>query len=403
VLSRRRLLAAGGTAATVLAGGHALANSRSTAPTELDGWPMAQHDPAGRSYAPGADPPTDGVAIRWKRQIEVDVGAAFGVPPVVADGRVYAVGRELLAVDARSGEVRFRAAVDARSAPAVAGARAYRSPTLALNRLEGVAGLGADGGLGVLGRRVGTTRWTAGGSGSDPFGGQPIRTPPVVADGTVLVARNGRLVAVDASDGTVRWRNRGDSPRPAVADGLVYTVDYPNTLRGYDLRSGDLRRTETLPDPALSVTVGPGGPILGVRDGLVALSAEGKRRWRFQPADLSRVRGAVAVDGKRAYAGFDGEDGATLVAVDLADGSERWRSPAAPEREPYFAPPAVADGTVYVPGEDERLAAVDTADGSLRWTFAGDGDAPVPWSPVALAGDTAYAVDGEFLYALEEP
>jgi outer membrane protein assembly factor BamB len=109
----------------------------------------------------------------------------------------------------------------------------------------------------------------------------------------------------------------------------------------------------------------------------------------------------VALADGVAYAGFRGEDDDWLVALDTADGSEIWRSPAVPESTPQFAPPAVANDTVYVPAEDEGLVAVDAADGSVRWRFDPDGE-PFPFSPAALVGDACYVLGPNHVYALEE-
>ena len=46
-------------------------------------------------------------------------------------------------------------------------------------------------------------------------------------------------------------------------------------------------------------------------------------------------------------------------------------------RSPQFAPPAIADGVIYIPAEEDGLACVDTTDGHVRWRFtSGDGLGP---------------------------
>ncbi|WP_327054066.1 outer membrane protein assembly factor BamB family protein [Halomicrococcus gelatinilyticus] len=403
-LSRRRLLAATGTLLGGLAAGRALTTPGSSGNDPGDGWPMAQHDPAGRSYAPAASPPTDGVSVRWKHRLTTDLGFDYGVAPVVADGRVYAAGRRLLALDAATGAVDFRADRDLDAAPAVAPARAYRSPTLAVSDASSVTGLHANGGLDVLGSQRGLTRWEVPvGSQETVFvGGTPPSVPTVAASGTVFGSTGGRLVAVDASSGRVRWQVNVDAQRPAVHRGTVYVAAYPFGVRGYDVETGDQQfEAQVSGATAISVTAGPERLVVATDEGLAGLSYDGDTRWRFAPGDLSRDHGAVALAEGVAYAGFRGEDDNPLVAVDAATGEERWRSPAAPEASPRFAPPAVADGVVYLPLEDEGLAAVDARDGHVRWRFGGN-DERRPWSPVALAGETLYAVGNGHVYALEE-
>jgi len=113
--------------------------------------------------------------------------------------------------------------------------------------------------------------------------------------------------------------------------------------------------------------------------------------------------GALAVDDGAVYTGINDEEMDRLVALDLADGTELWRSEVAPETAPAFAPPAVADETVYVPTEDGGIVALDATDGSLRWRFEGDGRESLPMSPVAIAEDRLYVADDSYVYALEEP
>lgn len=364
---------------------------------------MARHDPAGRSYAPSARPPRDGVSVRWKRRIEIDTGFGYKPTPVVADGRVYAAGDELLALDAATGAVEFRAPIGSGSSPAIAPARAYRSPTLAVVSRRRTTGLHANGGLDFFGLHVGPTRWNAETTDGPTMSFGPDSVPPPVAAGeTVLAVTPTDLRAIDASNGEVRWRVDADARRPAVRRGTVYVADYANGVRGYDLVTGDRAFAAAVSGTRpLSVTAGSDRLVVATDDGLAGLSYDGTTDWLFAPADLSRDYGAVALADGVAYAGFRGDEDNFLVAVDASTGTERWRSHAAPEATPRFAPPSVADGVAYVPTEDGGLAAVDARDGRVRWRFGHDGR-PGPWSPAALVGETLYAVGNGHVYALEE-
>lgn len=408
--NRRRLLAASGTLVGALGSGRLLAAGQFSVNSSLpppgdpaEAWPMAQHDPAGRSYAPSATPPKDGVSVRWKRKIETTHGFGYRPTPVVADGRVYAVGNELVVLDAASGTVEFRIDRRSRTAPALASARAYRSPTLAVPSAKGVAGLHANGGAEILGFTLGATRWEALDRETTLFGPEPDTIPPVATGGTVLASSAGDLLAIDASSGALRWRAAMDATRPAVRDETVYVANYPEGVRGYDLASGESRfRAGVEGTEPISVTAGPNQLVVATDDGLAGLSYEGETRWTFAPSDLSRDYGAVALASGVAYAGFRGEEDNYLVAVDVSDGTERWRNAAAPEATPRFAPPSVGDGVVYVPTEDRGLAAIDAEDGRVRWRFGTDTDSFGPWSPAALVGETLYAVGDGHVYALEE-
>jgi outer membrane protein assembly factor BamB len=400
-LSRRRLLAAAGTLAVGTGIGTALASSSAGSGSA---WPMARHGPAGRSHAPDARPPRDGVAVRWKRPVDPDRGFAYGATPVVADGRVYVAGDDLRVFDAATGRDRLRVDRELGTAAALAPARAYTSPTLAVVESGLIGGLHANGGLDLFGSQAGVERWSISQDRGTPVfpNATPEQPPPVAAGETLLFATAGGLLAVDASSGRVRWRADVDGSRPVVHDGTVYVSEFGEGVVGHDLRTGDRTFESSQPtEAALGLTAGPSGLVVATDSGLAGLGYGGSVRWRFRPDDLSRDRGAVALADGVAYAGFRGEDDDWLVAVDAAEGTERWRSPAVPASEPQFAPPAVADGVVYVPERDRGMTAVDAADGSVRWRFDPD-DRPLPWSPAALAGDALYAVGNQYVYALEE-
>jgi outer membrane protein assembly factor BamB len=136
---------------------------------------MEQHDPGGTSYAPDASPPKDGVSIRWKQEVETNLGFGYLPTPIVANGLVYGIGQELVCVEAASGEVVFRADRAFSGPGAVADARAYQSLTLAFATQTGAVGLTARGGLSIAGIRIGLTRWQAGRDegGLSFFGGGP--------------------------------------------------------------------------------------------------------------------------------------------------------------------------------------------------------------------------------------
>ena len=405
-LTRRRLLAAGGLTATALTGGYAFAARTTEAPNSPSGWPMAQRDPAGRCFAPAATPPEDDVSVAWKRPFDARLGLGYRVTPVVADGRVYALSDELLVCDAASGEVQYRADRSATATPAVAAARAYESPTLAVNDATGPAGLHAGGGVELFGAQRGLTRWhgVATDDGTTILGTSTEPVPVVAADGTVLSSGGDSLTAIDSGDGTVRWQREAASTRPAVRNGIVYTTRYVGgTVVGFDLTSGEQRREIPLPDRIpWSVTATPEGLVVGTREGLLGLTADGEVRWRYEPPDATDARGAIAVGEGVAYTGLEIEGLDVLVAVDTADGTERWRSDVDPASLSGAAPPAVAANRVYIPTQSGALVAVDAETGEVSWRFQDDGEQPVPMSPAALVGEYLYVIGSNHVYALED-
>ncbi|WP_123537297.1 outer membrane protein assembly factor BamB family protein [Halosimplex salinum] len=413
-LSRRQVLAAGGSAAALLTGG---ALARRLLPTAAGSavadWPMAGRDPAGTAFAPEADPPADGVEVRWRQPLAT--GGEFRPGPVVADGVVYAAGTDVYAVSASDGEplARFDRTTD--TAPAVASARAYRTRTAAVHesppfdphRLAGHHGRGGDS---VAGVRVGETRWTATAERDvDSYGavhyGGGARPPPVAVDWTLLTFFRGTLAAVDASSGAVRWASEKPftGVRPAVREGVAYVPGPDGGVLAFDVERGD--RTRFRPgspsaDRPSSLVATPDRLLVTGDDWIRSLDGEGRVEWESTfDASGSVPVGPIAVANGSVYARRPTASGPRLCSLDATDGSVQWVSDDGSGDADAFLP-AVADETVYVPVAESGIAGVDAADGTVRWRFdPGDGGS----SPAALAGDALYVVTDEHLYALEEP
>jgi outer membrane protein assembly factor BamB len=94
--------------------------------------------------------------------------------------------------------------------------------------------------------------------------------------------------------------------------------------------------------------------------------SDGKRLWRIdtkpETDDSTNVGGGLGADGATVYA-VNGL--ATLVALDLATGKEKWRADLG---VPGRSAPTIADGRVFVTTIDDRLFAYSAADGHQLWT-----------------------------------
>mgnify|MGYP000227022450 CR=1 FL=1 len=161
---------------------------------------------------------------RWR----VDVGPPLGTP-TVAGGHCYVgddTGR-LTAVDLAAGAQCRRysplatgAAVlgsdrGSLTAPAIEGATAY----VALDAREADDWDERGVRIAALDLESGDVSWYY-----DAVADGPVRSP-AVADGVVYAATGNALHAIDAADGTRRWRfatGFDETSRPAVADGTVY-------------------------------------------------------------------------------------------------------------------------------------------------------------------------------------
>ncbi len=152
---------------------------------------------------------------------------------------------------------------------------------------------------------------------------------PSFADGIVVAASDGgELAAIDAATGRIRWRQPvgPGTGTPAIADDVAYIGSGATTatavMRGYDLRTGELRvaTDEVAYSPTVIDGVGyTGGPlgVVSARD-----LASGVERWR---TSFSGVVRAPAVAGNVLYVAADDER--RVYALDLATGQELWHVP----------------------------------------------------------------------------
>ncbi len=237
-------------------------------------------------------------------------------------------------------------------------------------------------------------------SHDSPFGHRPpfkrrwmfragyyVEFPPAVAYGRVLVPQlRGRLFALDAKTGEVRWRKRFlgmcTAASPAVGDGIMYQPFVPGPCSYGD-------RTKKGLVVAIRVA---GGKILWrfrgapsesspvLRDGtlyfgswdhrLLALDVRGpkpKLRWTFR-AD-GELNAAPAYAGGTIYIG---SVKGSLYAVDARTVKLKWRSRSFKRflrgREEFYATPTVAYGRVYVGNTDGTVYAYGATSGRLLWS-----------------------------------
>jgi len=151
------------------------------------------------------------------------------LPPAVADGVVYLSvpgGNELYALDAADGSELWRTSFDRQ----LTSATAVADDTLLFAAEDGTL-FAADAANGEL-------RWTR----PDEAMGSVYATP-AVADGTVVIASNYRVAAVDAAGGTERWAvdrsTTNNNSYVTAADGVAYVGG--KTLDAFDLEDGGVR------------------------------------------------------------------------------------------------------------------------------------------------------------------
>ncbi len=222
------------------------------------------------------------------------VGGHVTSPAVSGDAVVVASGKELYALNKRTGEPLWELSMTewVTAAPAVGNGRIYLADSKFMYAVD---------------ERTGELAWKKPAAFSLYFA-------PIVADDTVFIRDGKKIVALASADGQKRWENPvgGESLIPgAVSNGRLLVVT-TGALLALDIRTG-------------------------------------QEVWRYsQPNYIS----LPAVAGTKAFllAGATGQT--TLTALDIESGKAIWS-----QRIPELAPaaPVVAGETVYVGTNDGRL------------------------------------------------
>jgi len=384
----------------------------------VDGrWYRAGYDDRNTGHAPRRRGPGSDPTVRWSADVPESYHTPS---PVLADDRVYlghasggpagqSVRVGLRVLDAGVGEARRDVTVTTLAGVDTSDARYLDSLVFA----DGALYLVAYDGLYSL-TPDGEERWHV------PMGGGPTNSGqrtghPVVVDGTVFAPTASTtdhadapeaLYAVDADSGDVRWRYvpaedaaldaRPGDPwtfPPAYADGVVYLGVLDHGVVALDARDGTVRWRKqirvygppTLADGRVYASIeSPSDE----RSHVVALdAASGKEDWRTTD-DGSRLGRRIAAADGRVY---HRENLETLVARDAGTGEQVWRYAGADNV--YAGTPAVTDDAIYVCVHDDDstgVAALDPSTGE-REGFASAISSPV-YASLALSNGLAVVV-----------
>jgi outer membrane protein assembly factor BamB len=207
-----------------------------------------------------------------------------------------------------------------------------------------------------------------------------------------LLATGGSGCLGDDSDApSATTDGRTDWPLPDFdAQGTSY-----NSTPAGPRSTPDERWRRTVPQPTGRPVVAGGRVFLPTLGGLRTFALDGSPGWSLTPTDdrsTAWTTGPAVHDGA-AYVGTD--DARSLLALNAADGSERWRSDVGD-----VSVPPVPDHdweTVFVGTRDGTVARVDADSGDVRWAVSVFG----PVTSLATNGGIAYAgTEGGELYAL---
>lgn len=331
----------------------------STLPSVEGSWPSPFFDERNTGHDPDGVGPSGCPESEWLfSATEADVDA-FDDPPIVADGTVYAVNHDVFALDAATGEERWRTA----EPPGTTSAPSVTDGTLYVANENGVFGVAPDGGRVRRLAATGSKVWEA---------------PTVVEDTVYVGTETGDVIAVSRNGGT-RWQKdvnssdgdgTGIKGKVAVAHGAVYAGSRDESVHAFDASSGTELWSRPL-DSSIWGAPTAGNDLVYVSEeyDLRAVAPEdGRTQWTL--LDDGFVVGSPALADETLYVqAGESLDAMKLVAVDATTGDVHWRrSIGRPE-----ASPCVVDETVYL-GAGSDLLAVNAADGEVLWSMSPEAD-----------------------------
>ncbi|MGA9402706.1 PQQ-binding-like beta-propeller repeat protein [Haladaptatus sp.] len=321
------------------------------------GWPSASGGSKNTRSVPSADSPRPPLKLDWTFTTG---GHAAAPDPVVANGTVYATNYddEVHAVDAETGEHRWRVTVPVNSRVAVAGNRLFIVSDESLRALDTETGDG-----------VWTTELTA---ESSSISGRIQAT-----EDTVFIFGRLFLSVFDTKTGERRWRfttGLQTESTPAISDGVVYVGSDDTYVYALNAKTGQRKwRYKTDGRVSCDIAVAAGTVYAGSEDGHVhALDAKtGKKRWKRRVGNVE----IIAVDGGHVYAGGGRGDTSTLHAFTAEEGTACWSSDE--DKLGYTDVIAARSDRIYLPVEffsdGDALGVLSPQTGERVWRDEGSG------------------------------
>jgi glucose dehydrogenase len=325
--------------------------------------------------------------------------------PAADDSAAYFLtrGHEVLAVDGATGSIRWRTATGGGG----------EVPTGTQVRLASDRVLVGDGGIAAFDRASGRRVWRFEAPDDDDAG---VFLGAVDADLVVAGSPKGRLYAIDAESGAVRWTHRIVSGErravfaPVHAGGLIVAsfTNFDGALTGglaaFD-RSGRRRWLHRF-----AAGTGAAGPPVAARDAVIVARtdgrieavrpASGRGAWVLRPEATSpdgataRDIRALASDGNRVVAtSLTGP----VRAFDLHSRRQVWEFGKGPADAVALRARAYG-GQLYLPYTDGSILALDLRTGLERWRTRDAGQ--FDWPPAASA-TSIYASAGDALWAFD--
>ncbi|MES0329221.1 MAG: PQQ-binding-like beta-propeller repeat protein, partial [Dehalococcoidales bacterium] len=278
----------------------------------------------------------------------------------------------------------------------------------------------SDGKLVALDAANGNPDWQVSLAGDDGGGGLSCATGgssvgiyglPLVADELVYVSGyNGRIYAINADSGTLRWQypREGDNALEPITGGVVLSGDniyfgsFDGNIYALSAATGDLEWQFTTGNRVWGTPVISDGRVyIGSFDSMFyALDAtSGSHLWAFD-AGAAVASTAQVVDDTVFFGSLD----RTFYAINASDGSLKWKYPSgdAGSNGPqgwFWAKPLIYGGAVYAPNLDGRIYVLDTASGQKLTEY--DLGSPAAAAPVLVGNLIVVASDEGKVYVID--
>ncbi len=198
-------------------------------------------------------------------------------------------------------------------------------------------------------------------------------------DTLVMASGFGKVLALDAATGSVRWQRDMDAPMtgaPTIREGQVYVSSNNNELFALSLETGETDWSDqAISEPARVL----GSPsVAAVEDIVVApyssgeviayLASNGRRLWsdalsrtgRFTP--ISSINDIAARPVLAAGLVFAANQSGVLAAIEGRTGTRIWAQPIGSTQAP-----ALVGEYLFIMGVDGTLAALNAGTGGVYW------------------------------------
>jgi outer membrane protein assembly factor BamB len=330
-------------------------------------------------------------AIRWR--YTPSTGGLACRLPTLANGVFYlSIGNTFHAVRASDGQQLWTASIEGRlvqGTPAVAQGVIYATTTTGVFALHATDGsqLWHKSWNSIAGATSASATLTS--FSAAQVANNIVYVAVTLSAGGTSAVQETTVSALDASDGTLRWRQTVEGPGVSsltVVDGIVYVVlgaaippVGPQTaVYALTMTNGTIRWKHALDQAVTTLTVAEGAVYLrSIALGLVALdAAAGTLLW--QRRDLGASSSPVVANGVVYLSALliNSNPAGAVLALDARDGHERWRTLLVSAE--YVT---LAGQTLYVGGDSAYALRAD--DGHVVWRY---GSRAVFYQPVVADG-----------------